>query len=76
MPIMTRMYLLLAIGFVLADNAAVSGELDFFGQRLVVGGLVVVAVLTYSFPFVMVPMLVLAGLVVAYLHYSRHKDSL
>ena len=73
---MTRMYLLLAIGFVLADNAAASGELDFFGQRLVVGGLVVVAVLTYSFPFVMVPMLVLAGLVVAYLHYSRPKDSL
>ena len=73
---MTSMYLFLAIGFVLADDAAMPGKLDFFGQRLVVCGLVVVAVLTYSFRFVMVPMLILAGLVVAYLHYSRPKDSL
>lgn len=75
---MTSMYILLAIGFVPGDNAAMPAKpsIDFVGQRLVLGGLVFLALLTYKFGFVMVPMLVLVGLVVAYLHFSRPKDSL
>ena len=48
----------------------------YFKFRAIVAAIVLVAVLTYTFWFVMLPIFLLAGLVAAYLRYSRPKDSL
>ena len=51
-------------------------SLDFFRRRMVFGCTVVVVFMTVVFWRVMIPMILLAALVSAYLRYSRAKDSL
>jgi hypothetical protein len=51
-------------------------SLDWYQRRIVLAGLAVATALTVVFWRVMIPLVLLAALVAAYLRYSRGKDSL